>query len=107
MAGFRDTCVVATAGTLAVVIALLLSCSQDPPPQPPSFGDEPPATSQPIVAWAGIDLSGKALYSQHNEELITRDFFQDRRDEFFLDVGCFTPVIHSNTGSRRKPVGKF
>ncbi len=105
MARFRDTWLVATAGTLAVVIALLLSCSQDPPSQPRSSGEEPPAASQPIVAWAGIDLSGKALYSQHNEELITRDFFQDRRDGFFLDVGCFTPVIYSNTYYLEKHLG--
>ena len=30
----------------------------------------------------------KTLYSQHDEELIIRDFFQDRREGFFLDVGC-------------------
>ena len=28
------------------------------------------------------------LYSQGNEELIVRDFFQDRRGGFFLDVGA-------------------
>lgn len=33
--------------------------------------------------------SGKALYSQGNEELIVRHFFRDRRDGFFLDVGAW------------------
>jgi hypothetical protein len=32
---------------------------------------------------------GKKLYSQYNEELIIRDFFNDRRGGFYLDVGCF------------------
>jgi hypothetical protein len=30
----------------------------------------------------------KKLYSQWNEELLIRDFFGDRRDGTFLDVGC-------------------
>ncbi len=30
----------------------------------------------------------KKLYSQFNEELIIRDFFNDRRNGTFLDVGC-------------------
>ncbi len=32
--------------------------------------------------------TGKKIYSQFNEELLIRDFFQDRRGGFFLDVGC-------------------
>lgn len=39
----------------------------------------------------------KARYSQHHEEVIIRDFFQDRRDGFFLDVGCAWPKRYSNT----------
>jgi len=35
-----------------------------------------------------ILVSGEKLYSEHNEELIIRDFFKDRRDGFFVDVGC-------------------
>ncbi|MGH9463393.1 MAG: FkbM family methyltransferase [Vicinamibacteria bacterium] len=92
-------------GTLAFAVALLPSCRQDPPPEPPSTAEEPPATQQSPVAWVGIDLNGKALYSQHNEELITRDFFQDRRDGFFLDVGCFTPIVYNNTAYLEKHLG--
>jgi FkbM family methyltransferase len=33
--------------------------------------------------------NGEALYSQGNEELIIRHFFQDRRDGVFVDVGCY------------------
>jgi len=32
--------------------------------------------------------SGQKLYSQNNEELIIRDFFNDRKGGIFLDVGC-------------------
>lgn len=31
----------------------------------------------------------KTLYSQAKQELIIRHFFKDRRDGFFVDVGCF------------------
>ncbi len=37
------------------------------------------------------------LHSQHGEEVAIRDFFQDRREGFFLDVGCAWPVENSNT----------
>jgi FkbM family methyltransferase len=42
-------------------------------------------------------LAEKSLYSTFDEELIIRDFFQDRRNGFYLDVGCATPVRGSNT----------
>ncbi len=41
--------------------------------------------------------SEKKQYSQHDEELVVRDFFQDRRKGTFLDVGCAWPIKHSNT----------
>jgi FkbM family methyltransferase len=40
---------------------------------------------------------GKPLYSSHEEELIIRDFFQDRRDGIFLDVGAAHYRDRSNT----------
>jgi hypothetical protein len=42
-------------------------------------------------------LKGKSLYSQHNEELIIRHFLKDRRNGFFVDVGCSSPIVASNT----------
>jgi FkbM family methyltransferase len=36
-----------------------------------------------------ILANGKKLYSQHNEELIIRHFFDDQLDGVFLDVGCW------------------
>lgn len=44
-------------------------------------------------------------HSQHGEELLIRDFFQDRRNGFFLDVGCAWPVIYSNTYYLEKELG--
>jgi FkbM family methyltransferase len=48
------------------------------------------------AGWAGVVsaddsllTNGKKFYSQHNEELIIRHFFDDRENGFFLDVGCF------------------
>jgi len=39
----------------------------------------------------------RAQYSHAKEELIIRDFFQDRRNGVFLDVGCGHPIQDSNT----------
>ena len=47
----------------------------------------------------------KKRYSQHNEELIIRDFFQDRREGFFLDVGCAWPIRNSTTYYLEKHLG--
>jgi len=54
---------------------------------------------------AGVDLDGEPLYSQHKEELIIRDFFHDRREGVFLDVGCATPIRDSNTYYLEKHLG--
>jgi len=40
---------------------------------------------------------GSKLYSQNNEELIIRDFFDDRSGGFFVDVGAGHYRINSNT----------
>lgn len=86
-----------------------------PSPEPvPSASPAPASTPVPVpTATPGPSPSPKApvhrdilgkklgqkkqLYSQHNEELIIRDFFQDRRDGVFVDVGCAWPVKDSNT----------
>lgn len=33
--------------------------------------------------------TGASLYAQHKEEPVLRHFFRDRREGFFLDVGCY------------------
>jgi FkbM family methyltransferase len=45
----------------------------------------------------GAVLSEKPRYSHAKEELVIRDFFQDKRDGIFLDVGCWHPIQDSNT----------
>jgi FkbM family methyltransferase len=50
-------------------------------------------------------LTGKPLYSQHNEDLILRDFFQGCRTGVFLDVGCASPIDDSNTYYLEKHLG--
>jgi len=42
-------------------------------------------------------LAEEKRYSLLDEELIIRDFFQDRKGGFFLDVGCAWPIRASNT----------
>ncbi len=49
--------------------------------------------------------SGKALYSQGKEELIIRDFFEDRRSGFFLDVGSYQWKKLSTTYYLEKHLG--
>src|SRR5207344_368728 len=57
-----------------------------------------PARAAPeATSHKDILATGEKLYSQHDEELIIRDFFQDRRDGFFLDVGCAWPKKSNNT----------
>lgn len=45
------------------------------------------------------------VFSQHGEEVLIRDFFQDRKNGFFLDVGCAWPVHYSNTYYLEKELG--
>lgn len=53
----------------------------------------------------GLLANGPKLYSQNDEELIIRDFFQDRRDGVFLDVGCFEWQRFSTTYYLEKHLG--
>jgi len=45
--------------------------------------------AEPVLTGNAILEKGKKLYSQGNEELVIRHFFQDRRGGFFLDVGAY------------------
>lgn len=49
--------------------------------------------------------SGQKLYSWHDEELIIRDFFSDRKDGIFVDVGCAHYRDSSNTYYLEKHLG--
>ena len=54
-----------------------------------------------------VDILGtqEKLYSQKNEELIIRDFLQDRRGGFYLDVGCAWAKRNSTTFYLEKHLG--
>lgn len=63
---------------LAFVLVLLSGSAAAPPP-------------------TDFFASEKVLYSHGNEELVARHFFKDKRDGFYLDVGCWHPIQDSNT----------
>jgi FkbM family methyltransferase len=88
------------------VASLTPGCRQSPAREPlPAASALPSADLKPGLAVAGTPLGDKPLYSQHDEELIVRDFFQDRRDGVFLDVGCASPIVDSNTYYLEKHLG--
>ena len=41
--------------------------------------------------------NGTSKYSQGKQELLIRHFFRDRRDGFFVDIGCYVPRRDSTT----------
>lgn len=49
--------------------------------------------------------NGKKIYSQFDEELIIRDFFNDRRDGIFVDIGCADYKDDSTTYYLEKHLG--
>lgn len=55
-----------------------------------------PACTQEEAAKSILETE-KKLYSQYDEELIIRDFFQDRRNGLFVDVGAGDPRRSSTT----------
>jgi FkbM family methyltransferase len=67
------------------------------------IGDEQ-ARLRALPGRTGI-LAEQKRYSLYDEELIIRDFFQDRRDGFFVDVGCAWPVDANNTYYLEKHLG--
>lgn len=99
---------------LLVVALLALACSEPPP------ADEAPAQAEKdslltqlgeherklraLPGRTGI-LAEEKRYSLFDEELIIRDFFQDRRDGVFLDVGCAWPIDANNTYYLEKHLG--
>ena len=91
----------ASAGGLAALASvLMLSCSRESRQAPPVA-----ATPSPSPSHEDIVSTGEKRYSLRDEELIIRDFFQDRRDGFFLDVGCAWPIRENNTFYLEKHLG--
>ena len=81
------------AGAVAAVVAvfLLSTCAEEEPEKTLLRRVHGIAMGE---VWPGPE---EKLYSQGNEELIIRDFFQDRKNGVFLDVGCSTPIDNSTT----------
>lgn len=52
-----------------------------------------------------VNKYGPKRYSWHFEELIIRDFFQDRRNGFFVDIGANHYQINSNTFFLERSLG--
>jgi len=50
-------------------------------------------------------LAEEKRYSLFDEELVIRDFFQDRRGGVFVDVGCAWPIDANNTYYLEKHLG--
>lgn len=67
------------------------------------IGDEQ-ARARAAPGRTGI-LAEQKMYSLFDEELIIRDFFQDARGGFFVDVGCAWPIASNNTYYLEKHLG--
>ena len=52
-----------------------------------------------------LDSYAPKIFSEANEEVIIRHFFEDRRDGFFLDVGAYHYKERSNTYYLEKNLG--
>jgi len=102
--------------SLAVSLLLVVvgsGCKEEAPT--PSAVGEPVAVEESAAesvaaeatkpARRDIVNTAKKLYSQFDEEIVIRDFFQDRRDGFFLDVGCAFPQRNSTTFYLDKHLG--
>lgn len=93
--------------SLISIIAILIiagGCSQDPWE---SHLNKPGTMRERIRNAPGRTgiLTEKKLYSLFDEELIIRDFFQDRKGGFFVDVGCAWPIKANNTYYLEKHLG--
>jgi FkbM family methyltransferase len=42
-------------------------------------------------------LKKKFTYSQHKDDLFINSYFKDKDKGFYLDVGCYHPIMYSNT----------
>ena len=78
-------------------VLLLSSCGTQNPPSNDSESGPGISTQGNQEPRKNFLKSGIEMYSQGKEEVIIRDFFQDRRGGFFLDVGCAWPMRNSTT----------
>ncbi len=86
-----------------LLASILFACSpNDSERTEPSLDDTRLASESSFIDFLA---SNRKLYSQFNEELIIRHFFQDKREGVFLDVGCAYPIRLSTTYYLEKHLG--
>jgi FkbM family methyltransferase len=90
--------------SLAYIALLATACNPESRQGPPPAGESREGTPHEDLLSTEVQSAGE-LHSQGKEELIIRDFFGDRREGFFVDVGCAWPVIYSNTYYLEKQLG--
>lgn len=105
-----------TAPALVLTLIFASGCAifRPEPPEGPDLGRR----GRPEPTWQNSEFDetspelarlretyGRKLYSKHDEELIIRDFFQEQRGGFFLDVGAFDYRKNSNTYYLEKHLG--
>ena len=74
---------------LGLTIGLYFLLRKKPQPEEASLPTPPPPRL--------VLKYGPKLYSQQNEELVIRDFFNDRREGIFVDIGANHYQINSTT----------
>ncbi len=89
--------------SLIAILIIVNGCSEEPHP----FTKKMDAIRERIRNAPGRTgiLAEEKLYSCFDEELIIRDFFQDRRGGVFVDVGCAWPIESNNTYYLEKHLG--
>jgi FkbM family methyltransferase len=75
---------------LGLTIGLYLLLRRAPLPEE----EDAPAPPAPVRL---VQKYGPKLYSQHNEELVIRDFFNDQRGGVFVDIGASHYQTNSTT----------
>jgi FkbM family methyltransferase len=89
--------------TLITLVCACAGCSEAPTP---TFKSAEKVWKKVKTKLGFADIfDQKRLYSYGMEELIIRDFFQDSKGLFFVDVGCAWPVRASNTYFLEKHLG--
>ncbi len=84
MINLRSPDTLLVVGVLSLLALCAISGAIAPPPEPESSLD-------------AFMASHQKQYSQFNEELLIRHFFQDERDGVFVDIGCAWPERNSTT----------
>ncbi len=92
----------------ALLLAATLAGSTPAWPAEPATPAEPASPASPGAPGEpakDILWTAEKRYSYGNEEVIIRDFFQDRRGGFFVEIGCAWPIKNSNTYYLEKHLG--